>query len=224
MIGACLAQGTAWKAVARSLDNLRTRDLLDLAPLRALPECELRELIRPSGFMERKAKTLRLLLDLIAESYESSIEAMAAMPTGTLRKQLLAIHGIGPETADSILLYALGHPAMVVDEYLRRVVVRHGLLSLPARYQDLQAFALLAFEPYANSHSDSTAQLHGKAKTKDSARRRATHTTSLAQAYNEFHAMIVELGKAHCGRKPNCEACPLREDLKNYQNDQPVPY
>lgn len=229
MVGACLGQGTAWKAVERSLANLRARGLLQGRALYALPEAELRELIRPSGFMERKARTLRLLLELIAQQYKGSIPRMAAAPTAALREQLLTIHGIGPETADSILLYALGHPAMVVDEYLRRVVVRHGLMEPPARYAALQEFALSAFEPAARKASAAATRL--KAKTTElrprlpqaKAPARDAHQP-LAVEFNEFHALIVEVGKAYCSRKPNCEHCPLREDLQKYQNDQPIAY
>lgn len=228
MIGACLGQGTAWKAVERSLANLRARGLLRWKALYALPEAELRELIRPSGFMERKARTLRLLLELIAQQYKGSIPKMAAAPMATLREQLLAIHGIGPETADSILLYALGHPAMVVDEYLRRVVVRHGLMEPPARYAALQEFALSAFDPATRKASATVAGSKATTALKPRSPQAKSPASSthqpLTAEFNEFHALIVEVGKAHCSRKPNCELCPLREDLQKYQKNRPIPY
>ncbi len=199
IVGACLTQGTAWTSVERSLANLRERNLLDLNALRAVPEDELRELIRPSGFMQRKAATLRALLALIEDEYGGSLERFAQAPLATARAQLLAIVGIGPETADAILLYALGQPAMVVDEYLRRVVIRHGLAPARARYTELQQLALAAFEDERDP-------------------------AALADHCNEFHALVVQVGKAHCRRTPDCAHCPLRGDLDTHQQGHPVAY
>lgn len=199
IVGACLTQGTAWTSVERSLANLRQRGLLEFRALRATPEAELRELIRPSGFMQRKAATLHALLALIENKYSGSIERFARAPLATARAQLLAICGIGPETADAILLYALHQPAMVVDEYLRRVAIRHGLAAPRARYAELQQLALSAF-----------------AEERDPA--------ALADHCNEFHALIVQIGKAHCGRTPDCTHCPLRGDLDAHQFGKPVAY
>lgn len=199
IIGACLTQGTAWTAVERSLANLRQRNLLHFEALRTLPIEELRELIRPSGFMQRKAATLHALLDLIHTEYNGSIKNFAGTPLPAARAQLLAIPGIGPETADAILLYALHQPAMVVDEYLRRVALRHGLAPSSARYTDLQQLALAAF-----------------ADEQDPA--------ALADHCNEFHALIVQIGKDHCRRTPNCAQCPLRADLDTHLHGKPLAY
>ena len=199
IIGACLTQGTAWTAVERSLSNLRQRNLLRFDPLRALPIAELRNLIRPSGFMQRKAATLHAVLDLIHTQYEASIENFAHAPLTTAREQMLAIPGIGPETADAILLYALHQPAMVVDEYLRRVAIRHGLAPSRAGYNALQQLALSAF-----------------ADEQDPA--------ALADHCNEFHALIVQIGKDHCRRTPDCAHCPLRADLDTHLHGTPVTY
>lgn len=199
IIGACLTQGTAWTSVERSLANLRERGLLNFHTLRAVPIAELRGLIRPSGFMQRKAATLHALLALIEDEYGGDIEQFARAPLGTARTQLLAINGIGPETADAILLYALHQPAMVVDEYLRRVAIRHGLAPERARYAGLQQLALSAFAEEQNS-------------------------AALADHCNEFHALIVQVGKAHCGRAPDCAHCPLRGDLDAHQHGKPVAY
>jgi len=199
MIGACLTQGTAWTSVERSLTNLRERGLLEFNALQKVPEEELRELIRPSGFMQRKAATLRALLDLLEQEYEGSIDQMAQAPPAAVRAQLLAIRGIGDETADAILLYALGQPVMVVDEYLRRVVIRHGLAPARARYAELQQLAMAAFAEERNS-------------------------AAMANHCNEFHALVVQVGKAHCGRRPDCAPCPLRGDLDQHQQGQPAAY
>ena len=187
VIGAYLTQNTAWTSVERSIANLAARDLLRVEAIRGLPEAELRELIRPSGTMIRKAAAIKAFVAFPYDEHGGSLDQLASENPNIARRQLLALPGVGPETADAILLYALGHPAIVVDEYLRRVVTRHGLLSDRAKYVEIQALGEAAFagEPYAE---------------------RAKHC-------NEFHALIVELGKRHCRRNPNCEACPLAWDL-----------
>lgn len=186
VIGAYLTQNTAWTAVEKSIANLAARDLLRVEAIRELPEIELRELIRPSGFIVRKAAAIKAFVAFLDRDYRGSLEALAAEAPGTAREKLLSLPGVGPETADAILLYALGHPAVVVDEYLRRVVTRHGLLDEKAKYAEIQLLGEAAFaeEPYAE---------------------RARHA-------NEFHALIVEVGKRHCRRVAQCDGCPLDWD------------
>jgi endonuclease-3 related protein len=192
VVGAYLTQNTAWTSVERSLRNLDTHHLLSIDGLRRVSEEELRTHIRPSGYMFRKAAAIMAFIAFLDEHYEGSLEKLAAEPPAISRPRLLALPGVGPETADAILLYALGHPAMVVDEYLRRVVTRHNLLAAAAKYGEIQDLAETAFTP-------------------DSAE-------SLSQHYNEFHAVIVQVGKRHCGRAPKCESCPLAFDLANAHN------
>jgi endonuclease-3 related protein len=190
ILGAYLTQNTAWKAVERSLENLRAAGALTVDGLRRTPIEELRVLIRPSGFFTRKALSLKAFIHLLDEEFSGSLEEMAAAPTQALRSRLLALPGVGPETADAILLYALGHPVPVADEYLRRIAERHGLLTpaaAPIRYEAL-------------------AELTRQAFVADLAAERA-------RLYNEFHALTVAVGKAHCGRTPRCEGCPLAYDL-----------
>ena len=191
-LGAYLTQNTSWRAVERSLANLRERGLLgtagehsvlDAAALLAMPEEELRVLLRPSGYMVRKTAAIRAFLGFLFAEAGGSFERLAAMRTEVLRPKLLALPGVGPETADAILLYALGHEAMVVDEYLRRVTVRHGLAPERSSYDAIQWLAWSAF-----------ADERGK--------QRVRHA-------NEFHALIVMVGKEHCGPKPKCAGCPL---------------
>lgn len=191
-LGAYLTQNTSWRAVERSLGNLRDRGLLgnasdhrvpDAAALLAMPEEELRVLLRPSGYMVRKTAAIRAFLGFLFAEAGGSFERLAAMRTEVLRPKLLALPGVGPETADAILLYALGHEAMVVDEYLRRVTVRHGLAPERSSYDAIQRLAWSAF-----------ADERGK--------QRVRHA-------NEFHALIVMVGKEHCGPKPKCAGCPL---------------
>jgi endonuclease-3 related protein len=191
-LGAYLTQNTSWRAVERSLGNLRERGLignasehqvLDAAALLAMPEEELRVLLRPSGYMVRKTAAIRAFLGFLFAEAGGSFERLAAMRTEVLRPKLLALPGVGPETADAILLYALGHEAMVVDEYLRRVTVRHGLAAERSSYEAIQRLAWSAF-----------AGERGKERVRHA---------------NEFHALIVMVGKEHCGPKPRCAGCPL---------------
>ena len=138
IIGAYLTQNTSWRNVVRSIANLKAAGALTLPGLRALDDEQLRTLIRPSGYMVRKGAAIRAFLVLLDEHYSGSFAEMAAAPVEETREHLLALPGVGPETADAILLYALDQPVMVVDEYLRRVVTRHGLLDERARYAGVQ--------------------------------------------------------------------------------------
>jgi endonuclease III related protein len=191
-LGAYLTQNTSWGAVERSLENLREHGLignasergaLDAAALLATPEEELRTLLRPSGYMVRKTAAIRAFLGFLFAEAGGSFERLAAIRTDVLRPKLLALPGVGPETADAILLYALGHEAMVVDEYLRRVTVRHGLTPERSGYDAIQRLAWSGF-------------------TAERGKERVRHA-------NEFHALIVMVGKKHCGPKPRCAGCPL---------------
>jgi endonuclease-3 related protein len=132
-VGAVLTQGTAWTNVERATANLREAGALTPAALTALPEDRLRNLIRPAGFFVRKARTLRSLIE-VAEAAGGDFDSFVRRPEESLRRELLAIVGIGPETADSILLYAAGLPAFPVDTYARRVLGRHGIIREGASY------------------------------------------------------------------------------------------
>jgi endonuclease-3 related protein len=183
VVGAYLTQNTSWRNVERSIVNLKGAGVMTVDGLRSVAGDTLRELIRPSGYMVRKGAALKAFIGLLDADYGGSLKVMAAAPAPETRAALLALPGVGPETADAILLYALGQPVMVVDEYLRRIVTRHGLCDEQARYGDVQQLALQAF-------SD------------DSEETRLAH-------YNEFHALAVEVGKSHCGGVPRCTGCPL---------------
>jgi endonuclease III related protein len=193
VVGAYLTQSTAWTSVERSIANLAGRGLLNVAAIRNLPEIELREVIRPSGYMTRKAAAIKAFVAFLDAYYDGLLENLADENPGVARERLLALPGVGPETADAILLYALGHPAIVVDEYLRRVVTRHGLAAEKAGYSEIQALgeAMLGGEPDGE---------------------RARHC-------NEFHALIVEAGKRHCRKVPVCDGCPLVWDLHRAGRD-----
>jgi endonuclease-3 related protein len=191
ILGAYLTQNTSWKAVERSLDNLREAGAFTPEGLRALSLDKLQELIRPSGFQTRKGPALKAFLALL-DIYGGSLEKLAAEPTAVLRPKLLQLPGVGPETADAILLYALGHPVPVADEYLRRIAERHHLVNPPPG-RDRKGY-------------DSLVLLTRQAFASDSGVKQAS-------LFNEFHALTVAVGKAHCGRTARCEGCPLAKDL-----------
>jgi endonuclease-3 related protein len=138
LIGAVLTQNTSWKNVERAIDNLREAGLLDARRLYDLPSEELETLIRPAGYFRVKARRLRNLLALLVERYDGSLQQMFATGLETLRGELLAINGIGPETADSILLYAGHLPSFVVDTYTHRVLKRHGWIEFSADYHQIK--------------------------------------------------------------------------------------
>jgi len=138
-LGAVLTQSTNWGNVERALAALRKATGLDFAKLRALSEGELARLVRPAGFFNQKARRVRLLLEWLYGRCSGDFTRFEAVPTETLRGELLALRGIGPETADSILLYALARPVFVVDAYTRRVAGRHGWADARSDYDELAA-------------------------------------------------------------------------------------
>ena len=193
VLGAYLTQNTAWKAVERSLDNLRVAGVLSLEGLRSVSVEELEKLIRPSGFATRKARALKAFVGMLDAEFSGSLEALGGVPTARLRARLLELPGVGPETSDAILLYALGHPLPIADEYLRRIVERHRLLDpMPGRNR---------------SGYESLVELTSQAFLQDPPEDRA-------QLFNEFHALTVAVGKANCGRTARCAGCPLAPDLE----------
>lgn len=138
MIGAILVQNTSWKNVEKAIDRLRRDDLLAPHALAAVPAAELEELIRPAGYFRIKARRLHNLLAYVVGRYDGDLDVMFATDVSTLRAELLAINGVGPETADSILLYAGGLPVFVIDTYTHRVMIRHGWIEPEIDYHGLQ--------------------------------------------------------------------------------------
>ena len=139
VVGAILTQSTAWANVARAISNLEAAVALSPGTLQALPLEHLEELVRPSGYYHAKARKLRAFTTLLAEEYGGELEPLLALPGPELRRRLLDTYGIGPETADSICLYAAGVPYFVVDAYTRRVFARLGLVAERVGYPELQA-------------------------------------------------------------------------------------
>lgn len=138
IIGAILTQNTNWKNVEKALHNLKANHLLSYKALVELPQEELAQLIRPSGYFNQKSLKIKAFLRFVEDHYGSSLKRMFAEPTYVLRPQLLSIKGIGPETADSILLYAGEHLSFVIDLYTYRVMTRHGWAEEEIDYHGLQ--------------------------------------------------------------------------------------
>lgn len=138
MVGAVLVQNTSWKNVERAIDNLRDASMLSPRAIRLSSSAELETLIRPAGYFRIKSKRLRNIVEYIVDRYDGSLDAMAEVDAAQLRTELLSVHGIGPETADSILLYALRKPVVVVDAYTHRIWSRHGWIDYDADYHRLQ--------------------------------------------------------------------------------------
>lgn len=139
-VGAVLTQNTAWANVEKAIINLQQARLLDPRAILAAPASQLETALRPSGYFRVKARRLRSFCDYLVTQYNGSMARMARVPLKTLRPELLQVHGIGPETADDILLYACGKPVFVVDAYTRRIFARHGLASAKVSYEPLRRF------------------------------------------------------------------------------------
>lgn len=176
-LGAILTQNTNWNNVARVLATLKEEGLLDPQALRALPEAELARRLKPAGYYNIKARRLQSFLAFLAQ-FGDSLERLAAANLEKLRPALLSIKGVGPETADSILLYALNQPTFVVDAYTFRISSRHGLIPEAISYEDLRQTFM-------------------------------AHLPLEVPLYQEYHALLVRLGKEYCRPQPRCAGCPL---------------
>lgn len=189
-LGAILTQNTNWQNVEKAISNLKQRDLLTPQALYALGERELAELIRPAGYFRVKARRIRHFLDFLHQGTAQDqglpgpgLGSLQSLDMATLRRALLQVKGIGPETADSMLLYAFDRPSFVVDAYTARIFHRHGLVPENVGYDELKAFFMDVLDPDV-------------------------------ALFNEFHALIVRVGKDWCKKKkPLCPGCPLQELL-----------
>ncbi len=177
IVGAILTQNTSWTNAARAITALKVGGKLSAAAIRATEIDQLAALIRPSGYFNAKARKLQAMAEFIGETADD-LDARFRGDTKTLRRALLAVHGVGPETADSILLYAAGRPVFVIDAYTVRIMSRLGLAGEKPDYDRLQRLFSANLEP-------------------DRA------------LFNEFHALIVRLGKEVCRPTPRCPECCL---------------
>jgi endonuclease-3 related protein len=138
IVGAILTQNTNWTNVEKAIANLKAIDILTPSKLHEIKIDKLAELIRPAGYFNIKAKRLKNLINWLFENYGGSLENVETVGTSRLREELLSVSGIGPETADSILLYAFNRPVFVVDAYTARIAARHFLIEPPFEYEELQ--------------------------------------------------------------------------------------
>lgn len=185
VVGAVLTQNTSWQNVEKAIANLKRVGVLEFKTLLELPQSVLAEYIRPSGYYNLKAARLQNLLVFMDSCLEpeQSLDSFFDADVSFLREQLLSVKGVGPETADSILLYAGHKPVFVIDAYAYRLLYRHGFVGEETNYEEMQA----------------------------------VFTDVLPQdevLFNEFHALIVAVGKNYCRKKnPACELCPLASFL-----------
>ncbi len=226
IIGAYLTQNTAWTNVELALRNLRAAGILSLKGIRNVPQAELESLVRPSGYFRQKAGRLKTFVAFLDQRYRGSLARMFAQPPEKLRQELLALNGVGPETADSILLYAGRHSVFVVDAYTRRILHRHGILPEDIAYEDVRklverALATLAEEDCAPTDPPSAQPEDNLAGAAHPPSPMSLATRSpLAQRYGEMHALMVGVGKNYCVKSnPRCEHCPLRLFLPRALNN-----
>lgn len=183
MLGAILTQNTAWTNVEKAILGLKKKKLLNPERLRKASFKKIAVCIVPVGYYNIKTKRLKEFLKYFFKNYQADIRKMSRVNKTVLRRELLAVNGIGPETADSILLYALKKAVFVVDTYTKRIFSRHNLLKEDASYNEVQNFFL-------------------------------KHLKEDRQLFNEYHALLVKLGKDFCLKnKPKCQICPLKSKI-----------
>ena len=214
IVGAYLTQNTAWINVEKAMINLRRARVLSVKGIREMALQELEQLVRPSGYFRQKAQRLKTFIAYLDQKYGGSLDRMFAQPTEQLRAELLALNGVGPETADSILLYAGNHPVFVVDAYTRRILERHRIIHKKTTYEEIRTLVERAI---SNAETESLqAPQHGADPRHPVSRMSVAQRSLLAQHYNEFHALIVRTGNEFCRSLPRCEGCPLRQFLPHH--------
>ena len=187
IVGAILTQNTNWGNVEKAIRQLKAAGVLSQRALRDIPVAKLAALIRSAGYFNVKARRLKNFIRFLFTEYQGNLKAMAREDLPDLRHKLLKVNGIGPETADSILLYAFGKPVFVVDAYTKRVLYRHNLIDEKADYEYLQRLFMDSFD----------------------------HDVAM---FNEYHALIVRLGKEYCKTKPLCPQCKLNDRCSHGRN------
>jgi endonuclease-3 related protein len=208
IVGAFLTQNTSWSNVELAMRQLRAAKVLNVDGIRKIPLSELQLLVRSSGYFRQKAQRLKIFVDFLDQNFAGSLTRMFAQPTLALREQLLALNGVGPETADSILLYAGQHPVFVVDAYTRRIALRHRLAPDVATYDELRA--LFERGLAGVSEPETRGKLLPEGASHPPSRMSVAKRCSSAQVFNDMHGFIVGIGKNYCHKsRPDCEHCPL---------------
>lgn len=189
-VGAILTQNTNWTNVEKAIENLKKAKALDLRVVKQLSNADLAELIRPAGYYNLKAARLKSFVGAIDRDFDLKLEKLLILPTERLRETLLEINGIGPETADSIILYAAQQSSFVVDAYTKRIFSRHHWIQENASYDEVKSLCEqnLAVPP---------------------------RDQSLLDYWQDYHAQLVAIGKDYCRpRSPRCQECPLQPLLQ----------
>jgi endonuclease-3 related protein len=208
IVGAFLTQNTSWSNVELAMRQLRTAKVLSVCGIRKIEIAKLEKLIRSSGYFRQKAQRLKNFVRFLDDDYGGSLTRMFSQSTDKLREELLSLNGVGPETADSILLYAGQHRVFVVDAYTRRVAARHEIADEKASYDELRTIFERALERISIPNTRGTFLPEGAShppSRMSKAKRCAT-----AQVYNDMHGFLVGIGKNYCRKaKPDCQHCPL---------------
>ena len=215
IVGAILTQNTSWTNVERAISSLGAAGKLSVEGVRKVPLAELEELIRSSGYFRQKAQRLKNFIAFLDARYQGSLERMFASLTESLRTELLELNGIGPETADSILLYAGNHPIFVVDTYTRRILERHEAIQPRAKYDEIRTLVERALKREEAPELPAGRLRKQRPEAHPPSAMSKAQRTPLAQVYNEMHGLFVQAGKHYCLKaEPRCELCPLGPMLR----------
>jgi endonuclease-3 related protein len=178
MVGAILTQNTSWRNVEKAIQKLKEKKVLSPEGIHRLKKSQFASLIKSSGYYRVKADRLKAFINFLYEEFNGDLKGMGREKLGELREKLLRVNGIGPETADSILLYGLKKPIFVIDAYTKRILSRHGVISEKTSYEEVQKLFM-------------------------------GHLPLDEKLFNEYHALLVYLGKTVCKKIPRCDICPL---------------
>ena len=179
MVGAILTQNTSWRNVEKAIQKLKGKGVLNPEGIHDLKKSQLASLIKSSGYYRIKADRLKAFVNFLFEEFDGDLKRMGRERLGELREKLLGVKGIGPETADSILLYGLKKSIFVVDAYTKRILSRHKMILENTAYEEVQKLFM-------------------------------EHLPLDEKLFNEYHALLVHLGKTVCKKIPRCDSCPLK--------------
>ena len=184
MVGAILTQNTSWRNVEKAIQKLKGKGVLNPEGIHDLKKTQLASLIKSSGYYRIKADRLKAFVNFLFEEFDGDLKRMGRERLGELREKLLGVKGIGPETADSILLYGLKKSIFVIDAYTKRILSRHKMILENTAYEEVQKLFM-------------------------------EHLPLDEKLFNEYHALLVHLGKTVCKKIPRCDICPLRDKIGN---------
>jgi len=182
--GAILAQNTNWKNAEKAIINLNKNNLIDIHKIMKINDDRLAKIIKSSGYHNQKAIKLKNFSSFLFKNYSGDLNLFFENNINKLREELLSVNGVGPETADSIMLYAAKKPIFVIDAYAKRIINRIGFKE--DTYEDLQELFMGDLEKNE-------------------------------KLFNEYHALLVELGKNNCKKEPLCAKCPVNKMCNHYR-------